>query len=524
MPDSRPNILCICMDQLRWDHLGCYGNPAVRTPNLDRLAAGGMVFDNAYVSNPLCMPARATLATGRTPRGHGVRTNGIPLDAGIPTMPEALRQAGYHTHAVGKLHLSNFGAPEPAGPDTLDLARWPESRKAWSEGVLTALPSPYYGFESTVFVGGHAEYAYGEYANWLAAEHPEMMPRLRGREKLEDWTDKCGEKAFKSALPEELHYNRYIADRTCEFLAEEARDGRPFFCWTSFPDPHHAYVAPRPYCDWYDPADMALPTRREGELESLPPFYRTVHDEGAARWRALSGRSAATRKTDDELRHIRAMTYAMVSCTDAAIGRVLDTLDEVGLADDTVVVFLADHGDMLGDHYIVNKGPFHFDGLLRMPLIWRWPGRVEAGARTAGLVSQIDFVPTVLELCGLDAPEGAGPPAPEAPMQREALPGRSLVAQLEGTREKVRDRVVIENDEDYLGTCLRTLITERYKITVYGGHPDWGELFDRESDPGELHNLWDAPAAQPIRQRLLVELLYAYLSEQTPMPRRMSHA
>ena len=98
------------------------------------------------------------------------------------------------------------------------------------------------------------------------------------------------------------------------------------------------------------------------------------------------------------------------------------------------------------------------------------------------------------------------------------------MTQLEGTREKVRDRVVVENDEDYLGTCMRTLITERYKITVYGDHPDWGELFDRESDPGELHNLWDAPEARPIRQRLLCELLYAYLSEQTPMPRRMSHA
>ncbi len=524
MPGSRPNIVCICMDQLRQDHLGCYGNPDVRTPNLDRLAAEGMVFDNAYVSNPLCMPARATLATGRTPRGHGVRTNGIPLDPSTPTLPEALRQAGYHTHSVGKLHLHNFGVTDRIASDPTELANWPESRAAWTQGVVTELPSPYYGFESSVFVGGHAGYVFGEYANWLAAEHPEMMPKLRGDETLEDWSEACGESAFKSALPEQLHYNRYIADRTCEFLDAKARDGRPFFCWASFPDPHHPYVAPRPYCDWYDPAEMPLPARREGELETLPPFYRTMYDQGAGRWGCLSGRWAPTRKTDDQLRHIRAMTYAMVSCTDAAIGRVLHALDAAGLAENTVVVFLADHGDMLGDHSIVNKGPFHFDGLLRMPLIWRWPGRIAPGSRTPGLAGQIDFVPTVLDLCGVAMSEGPCPETPEAPLQCRALPGVSLRGQLEGHCEKARDRLVVENDEDYLGTVLRTLITEQYKITVYSRHRDWGELFDRKGDPSELHNLWDDPAARPVKERLLGELLYAYLDEQSPLPRRITHA
>ena len=512
------------MDQLRWDHLGCYGNAAIRTPNLDRLAGEAMVFDNAYVSNPLCMPARATLATGLTPRGHGVRTNGIPLDPRVGTVGEALRQAGYHTHAVGKLHLHTFGVAKLAETDRLDLAEWPESKKAWSEGAVTRLPCPYYGFESAVFVGGHADGVYGEYANWLAAEYPEMMPKLRGQEKLEDWTDKCGEGAFKSALPDELHYNRYIADRTCEFLEHKARDGGPFFCWTSFPDPHHAYVAPRPYCDWYSPADMPPPTRRDGELDTLPPFYHTMHDVGAEQWRALSGRLAPTRKTDDELRHIWAMTFAMVSCTDAAIGRVLDALDRLGLADNTVVCFLTDHGDMLGDHFMVNKGPFHFDALLRMPMIWRWPGRITPGTRTSGLAGQIDFVPTVLEICGARIDEGMCSITPEAPMQRDPLPGKSLVAQLEGRCQKVRDRLLIENDEDYLGTSLRTLVTDRYKLTVYSHQPDWGELFDRRNDPSELHNLWDDPDARPTRERLTVELLYAYLAEQSPLPRRISHA
>lgn len=523
MPSQTPNILCLCMDQLRYDHLGCYGNQMVRTPNLDRLAARGMVFDNAYVTSPLCMPARSTFFTGRTPRGHGVRTNGIPLDPRVPTMTETLRQAGYHTHAVGKIHLHNFG--EQAMPtDPRELAQWPESRRAWDQGAISHLPLPYYGLESALYVGGHGSWVWGDYVNWMRAEHPDLLPAIYGQEVLEDWTPLCGEHAYKSALPAELHYNRWIADRTNEFLAQRAQDGRPFFCWTSFPDPHHPYVAPRPYCDWYDPAEMPLPTRRPGELDDLPPFYRIVHDEGPTRWQGLAGRFEATRRTDDELRHIWAMTYAMVSCADAALGLVLDQLEALGLAENTLVCFLADHGDMLGDHYIVNKGPFHFDSLLRMPMIWSWPGHIAEGTRADGLATQTDLAPTLLDLCGLPIPEGPCPAQPVAPYQRAPWPGHSLLPILRGEVQRVRDWVIVENDEDYLGSAVRSFITDEYKLTVYSGHPDWGELFDRRNDPGELHNLWDDPAMQETRSRLMQEFLYAYLEEESALPRRITHA
>jgi len=524
MPPERPNVLCLVMDQLRRDHLGCYGNPMVRTPNLDRLAARGMVFEDAFVSNPLCMPARATFFTGLMPRAHGVRTNGIPLDPSVPTMTEALRQAGYHTHSVGKIHLHNFGCNKAVGQDEIDLTQWPESHKAWGEGAITKLPSPYYGLESTVFVGGHGSWVAGEYINWLREEHPDAVPAAYGKEVLEDWSGKCGEAASKSALPEELHYNRFVADHTCRFLEQKAADGRPFFCWCSFPDPHHPYIAPRPYCDWYDPQDMPLPTRREGELDSLPPFYRTIYEEGAKQWGGVSGRGAPTKHTDDELRHIWAMTYAMVSCVDANIGLVLDKLDETGLADSTAVCFLADHGDMLGDHWIVNKGPFHFNGLLRMPFIWSCPGRVPEGVRTQGLATQIDFAPTVLDVCGVPIPEGTRPDEPVAPCQRRPWPGHSLVPQLTGKADSVRDYVIVENDEDYLGSDVRSYITKDHKLTLYSGRPDWGELFDRAGDPDEFHNLWDDPPSQGLKAQLIEEFAYAYLDEETPLRRRMAHA
>lgn len=524
-PPPRPNLLCLVMDQLRWDHLGCYDNQVVRTPNLDRLAARGVVFDRAYVANPLCMPARATLFTGRTPRGHGVRTNGIPLSPNIPTMTEALRQAGYHTHLAGKLHLSNFQLGGIAAAEEMKLSSWPESRQAWEDGVATGLPSPYYGLESADFMGGHGSGIFGAYANWLQAEHPEMLPKLRGQEKLEDWSEKCGESGFKSALPEELHYNRYLANETCRFLEEKAGDQRSFFCWTSFPDPHHPYAAHRPYCDWYDPRDMPLPSRQEGELERLPPFYKIMYEEGAAeRWRTLSGRGLPTKKTDDQLRHIWALTYAMVSSVDAAIGRILDKLEETGLAENTVVCFLADHGDMLGDHFMMNKGPFHFEALLRMPFIWSWPGHFPEGARTPGLASQIDFAPTVLDLCGVDIPEGPIPSEPESPRQRLPWPGKSLTPVLAGQEKKVRDWVIVENDEDYLGANVRTFITNRYKITVYSGHEDWGELFDLKEDPNEFNNLWDEPEAKNLKTALLAKFMHCYLEEDSVLPRRLTHA
>ena len=524
MSDARPNILCLCMDQLRADSLGLYGNRICRTPHLDRLAAEGLTFDQAFVANPLCQPARATLFTGRTPRGHGVRTNGIPLDPAVPTAVEALRQSGYHTHAVGKLHLHCFGTAARAGETAPDLRQWPESRPAWDQGAVTALPRPYFGFASSLYVGGHSSWVWGDYVNWLKAQHPAALPQLYGKQMLEDWTPKCGEHGFKSALPEELHYNRWIADRTGEYLAERARDRQPFFCWTSFPDPHHSYVATRPYCDWYDPAAIPLPTRRAGELDRLAPFFRIVHDEGSKRWKALSGRFQRTAHTDSELQHIRALTYAMVSSTDAAIGRVLAQLDALGLRENTIVVFLADHGDLLGDHYLVNKGPFHFDGLLRMPFIWRWPGRIAAGTRTAGLASQLDFAPTILDLAGVPRPEGPCPGAPEAREQRPAWPGHALTPQLRGQVARVRDWVIVENDEDYLGTSVRSFITPDYKLTLYSGHPDWGELFDRRHDPGELRNLWAEPAARAVKERLLREFTYAYLAEESALPRRLTHA
>ena len=280
---ARPNFLFLMTDQQRADHLGCAGHPVLRTPHLDALAASGIHCTRAYVTNPLCMPSRSTLYTGLTPRGHGVRTNGIDLDPHIPTFTEALRRAGYRTHSVGKIHLRVYGLPTGASEEDVDPADFPEARDLWRSGRLTDLPSPYYGLETADFTGGHGGGIYGHYLQWLRTEHPGAERLLHPSAGQPPRTG--ADQAWTMALPADLHYNTWCADRTIAFLesaAADARNGRPFLAWCSFPDPHHPYCPPRPWDRAYALDDVPPPTRRAGELDDLAPHFRRVFAAGAA--------------------------------------------------------------------------------------------------------------------------------------------------------------------------------------------------------------------------------------------------
>lgn len=184
---------------------------------------------------------------------------------------------------------------------------------------------------------------------------------------------------------------------------------------------------------------------------------------------------------------------------------------------------MSDHGDMMGDHWLNAKGPFHFEGLLHIPWIWSWPRRLAAGIRPRGLASQTDFAPTILDLCCVRVPEGVVPREQEAPGMLPPWPGRALRAQLTGAADRVQEAVIVENDEDYLGLRLRTLVTDRYKLTAYPGE-SFGELFDLAEDPFEQCNLWDDPACQRLRRNLTVQFFDLYVGQESTLPRRLSHA
>ncbi len=514
MPEKL-NFLCFVVDQMRADHMGCAGNPIIQTPNLDALAASGVRFDRAYCNNPLCMPSRSTLFTGLTPRGHQVRTNGIPLATHYPTIVQALADSGYRTHSVGKLHMSNFQLPRGLDPASLNPLDWPECGWMWETGRLTATPTPYYGFQTVELSIGHGPWTGGDYTTWRREQAPDSDRYLEQSawRKSRYGTEQAG----PTDLPDELHYNTWVAERTIDFLNSHSAD-QPFFTWCSFPDPHHPYCPSEPWASMYDPADVVAPHRREGEERDLPPFFQRVLYEGIP----LSGRFAPTKMSEAQTREILALTYGMVSHVDTCIGRVMAALEARGLRENTVVCFLSDHGDLMGDHWLQNKGPFHFEGLVRVPFLWSLPGRFKQ-AGTQALASFLDFAPTILDLAGVDIPEGRVPAEPECAQQLPAWPGRSIAPLLLGEADRVRSLALVENDEDYLGLKLRTLITDRYKLTAYPGQP-WGELFDLQEDPTELHNLWNDSAYGGLRQELQLRLLEELVSTDSVLPRRMSHA
>lgn len=517
-PNGRtPNVLMILVDQMRADHMRHAGDATVHTPALDGLARGGAPFDRAYVNAPVCMPSRATLATGRTPRGHGVRTNGIELSDSLPTLAASLVTHGYRTASFGKLHLRPYER-YPDVPE--DAATNDESHQAWATGRRDRVHLPYYGFQEVALTIGHGASVEGNYALDLRRDAPEAWARLReGPSPSPLRAEGCG----TYPLPEALHHTRWVADRTIDFLESLGRE-TPFFVQCSFPDPHHPYVPPTPWDRRYGPHDVPEPIGAPADLDAMPPHFRDMYRFDA--W--VSGRRRATAMPQMHLQEIRAHTYGMVSLLDAHIARVLEALDRNGHRNDTIVVFLSDHGDLLGDHGLLNKGPFHYQGLVRVPMIWSWPGRVRPGRRNA-LASLLDVVPTLLELLGIDG-LGAGRdgnPVPGVPAQPPELPGVSLAPVLAGASEAVQAHVLIEDDEDYLGLRLRTMITDGARITTYtdrDGPAPYGELFDLREDPHERRNLWHEPTHTRVKTELLAGLHHALVRTDGAPGRRMGHA
>ena len=524
-PEPRPNFLIFITDQFHPRCLGYAGHPVVRTPNIDRLAASGMVFSRMYTNQPLCMPARATMFTGLTPRGHRVRMNGIPLDESIPTFTEALRQNGYHTHCCGKIHLKPSQTPHGVPIEELDPREWAESKVLWDAGRITDLPSPFYGLDGVDFVNGHGTSSFGNYSQWLRKEHPREAPLFFDAVPLEPPSpafDLFNRKSFKWALPAELHPMTYIADRTIDFLnargqsQRDAEGNQPFCLMCSIQEPHSPFAPPKEYAFRFDPAEVPPPIGREGELDGLPPHFRAMVETDLV---TSGNKGEAMNLTEPYRAECAAHYYALIEMLDDQVGRVMDALRANGLDQDTIILFVADHGEALGDHGLWGKGPYHIDGVIRVPCFVSWPGRTGPGTQHDGVVSLLDFAPTMLDLAGVPIPEKNVAREPEAPDAPPAWQGRSLVPVLTGEGPSTDSSALVEMDEDYLGFKMRTLVTKRYRLTCYSGHP-YGELFDLENDPDELHNLWDDPASHGLRRDLQAQLLDKIMETDISLPRQ----
>jgi len=488
---SRPNILLITSDQQRAD---CYGfeNPAVKTPHLDRLAREGTRFASCITPNLVCQPSRASILTGLLPLTHGVWDNGVDLDPAVGGRGFAgtLAAAGYKTPFIGKAHFATKSTFAPTGT--------PECNKSQAR-YGPDWYGPYMGFQHVeLTVLGHLHRTrplerppVGHYERWL-------LSRGSNEEGVELWKTDLGPdvgaaQTWYSALPAAWHNSTWIADRTIDFLTRRKAE-RPFCIWASFPDPHHAFDCPEPWSRMYDPKSIALPKHRARDLERRPWWHKAVlegkpqlADPTMYKFRAEGSR--VPDQTDEQLAHMTANYYGMISQIDHNVGRILDALELVGASDDTLIVYTTDHGELLGNHGLYLKHPIPYEDLLRIAMIVRGPG-VAAGQVVREPMSTLDLAATFHDYSGV---------APARALQSRSL--RPLLEATGATRDVAYSEWHVHPSRCGVGLKLRTVRTRTHKCT-FELESGAGELYDLVNDPEEMTNRFDDPAYAKVRAEL----------------------
>jgi arylsulfatase A-like enzyme len=426
---SRPhNVVFIIVDQHSGLALGCAGHRIVRTPRLDGMAREGVIFTHAYTAGLVCAPSRASMDTSLCVHTHGVRDNGIALRDDCNSVWNILEKHGYEV----------YGDPRRPSGLRKDYFAWLRER------------------------------GYGDVAN----------PYLGSPAKAEIIPTPYRYEVGRLGLGVEETPDAYAVRDASRFLERQRSGPRPFGLWVRLHGPHDPWVVPAPYDTMYRPADLPLPPYRAGEYDSKPVTQKRV-------WQG----TGADQLTDEQLKVILAHYLGLISYSDMLVGRLLDKLSALGLDDDTVVVYTADHGDTMGLHRIFTKGFACYEPAVRIPLILRAPGTLGRGVHVDGPVSNVDFLPTMLELMGLPGESG--------------LHGRSLAPAWRGDDRRGRDEIFA--GEGYEGfDRIVMLRTAQWKLARYdeGG----GELYDLQQDRYELRNLYHEPKYAGIVRRLTRQL------------------
>lgn len=505
---ARPNLLLITSDQQHWSTLGRL-NPKIKTPNLDRLAERGILFERAYCPNPTCTPTRASLLTGLYPSQHGAYALGTKLPESVPTLPGQLQAAGYDCALIGKAHFQPLlGTNEHPSLESYPLLRDLEFWRHFRDD--------FYGFNHVELARNHADEAHvgQHYALWMEekgfTEWRDHFVNHWGDHDFSEGGAKNAPQRHRWSLPEKYHYNNWIAERSIARIDRGLDAGQPFYLWSSFFDPHPPYLVPKPWDTMYDPAEIDVPALVPGEHERNPPHFDATQEPNPdfSAYQEEGGHDvhgfASHLHDSGQLARDIAVYYGMVSCLDKYVGQILDHLEARGALENTLVVYTSDHGHLFGQHGLTAKGPFHYEDLIRVPLIAAWKERLPAGQKSADLQSLVDLPATFRAAAGL------GEDFPMAGKDRLA----NWCGQVPG-----REAVLVENRHQPTTVFLNTLVTDRYKLTAYAGQ-EYGELFDLREDSDEIRNLWDDPDARELKVRLLLRLQSELLlKDPVPMPR-----
>lgn len=488
----KPNILLIQTDQQTAETLRLYGNPLVRTPNLERLAENGVVFEEAFCNYPACSPSRSSMMTGRYTSSLNIHANHMILNPLEVTLPQVLKEEGYQTALVGKNHAimdgkrknSYKGSDGKENPDVL-------------HHVFGYVREGNHGH----LVDGYKEDPEVQKAHQWAMDHCWKSPLGHGTNPAP--YQKCG--------------TDLLGETAVNYLNTVRKSDQPFFMWLSFPDPHTPYQAPEPYASMYKPEEVPMPPK--DDLGTKPERVRVAN--------IMDGLDIADEGT---IRRIRAIHYGMISFIDDAIGKVLDGLEQLSIRDNTVILFTSDHGDSMGTHGVIQKHNFFYESFTHVPFIVSWPKKIKS-TRSDHLVELVDVMPTLLELADCKVPFG--------------VQGRSLAPHLVNGDDRQREFVVIESGEEgeplhlseitvrpqhpFDETCFpwcawreawlgkgKCIRTHDWKLSVYTNGE--GELYDLRRDPNELTNLYGKPEYAEIVRDLEHKLLYWTIEMEDRIP------
>ena len=446
MTDTRPNILWYCTDQQRFDTIGALGNKFVHTPTVDKLVEDGVAFTTAYCQSPICTPSRSSFMTGMYPsRVHNTRNGNDTFPEHPPLISKLLADSGYDCGMIGKFHLTSSGyRTEPRLDDGYSFWKFSHApRDDWETGH--------------------------DYADWVKAKGGDLNAMRDSVERV----------------PANMHQTTWATDMAIEFLNQPRTT--PWMMNINIYDPHPPFIPPKEYADRFNANDMPGPWFEDSDLDQQAKFHDIDFQDDV--------------KTPEEHNAKDAMAkyYAMIALIDDQFARLLKAIDDAGQTDNTVIIYTSDHGETLGDHGLMFKGCRFYEGLVRVPLILKLPGKFKANLQSDALVELLDLTSTVVDLAQIEQPD--------------YMQGKSLLPILTGAADPAhhRDSVRCEyfdalhphftGGTGAFGTMYRR---GQWKLVVYHSK-NLGELYDLETDPKEFNNLWDDPDHAAIKAQLIFE-------------------